>query len=71
VLSSLVPKETLLWRITRLDGSSVDLQRYVFESLFLPLASPVNASLLYAASIGLLWLGVAGFLYRRGVMIKI
>jgi predicted acyltransferase len=71
VLSSLVAKETLLWRITRLDGSSVDLQRYVFESLFLPLASPVNASLLYAASIGLLWLGVAGFLYRRGVMIKI
>jgi predicted acyltransferase len=71
VLSSLMAKEMLLWRMTRPDGSTTDLQRYIFESLSLPWASPVNASLLYAVSYVLLWLGITALLYRRGVLIKI
>jgi predicted acyltransferase len=71
VLSSLMAKEMLLWRVTRPDGSTTDLQRWVFEALFLPLARPVTASLLYATSYALLWLGVAALLHRRGVLIKI
>jgi predicted acyltransferase len=57
--------------MTRADGATTDLQRYIFESVFLPLARPINASLLYAASYDALWLGVAALLYRRGVLIKI
>jgi predicted acyltransferase len=71
VLSSLMAKEMLLWRVTRADGATTDLQRCIFESVFLPWASPLNASLLYAASYAALWLGVAALLYRRGVLIKI
>lgn len=71
VLSSLMAKEMLLWRVTRPDGSTTDLQRYVFETVFLPLAHPMNASLLYAATYAALWLGVAAVLYRKGVLIKI
>jgi predicted acyltransferase len=71
VLSSLMAKEMLLWRVTRADGSTTDLERYLFESVFLSLARPVDASLLYAMSYALLWLGVAALLYRRGVLIKI
>jgi predicted acyltransferase len=71
VLSSLMAKEMLLWRVTRADGSTTDLERYIFESAFLSLARPVDASLLYALSYALLWLGVTALLYRRGVLIKI
>lgn len=71
VLSSLVAKEMLLWQVTRRDGSTVDLARDIFETFFLPLAAPVNASLLYAFAYVLLWLGVASYLYRQGVLIKI
>ncbi len=71
VLSSIMAKEMLLWRVTQPDGATTDLQHYIFASVFLPLAEPINASLLYAASYAVLWLGVAALLYRRGVLIKI
>lgn len=71
VLSTLIAKEMLLWRVARRDGSVLDLHRYVFESIFLPLARPVDASLLYAVAYALVWLGVASVLYRNRVLIKI
>ena len=71
VLSTLVAKEMLLWRVARADGSTLDLQRYLFETIFLPLARPTNASLLYAVAYVLVWLGVAVLLYRNRVLIKI
>ncbi len=71
VLSTLVAKEMLLWRVPRSDGSTLDLHRYIFESVFLPLARPINASLLYAVAYVLVWLGVAAFLYRKRALIKI
>lgn len=51
--------------------SKIDSQRYVFEHFFLPLARPVDASLLYALAYVLLWLGVTAFLYRNRIVIKI
>jgi len=71
VLSSVMAKEMFLWRVTRPDGTTTDLQRYVFETAFLPLVHPTTASLLYAVSYAVLWLGVAAVLYRKGVLIKI
>ncbi|MGA2436359.1 MAG: DUF5009 domain-containing protein [Bryobacteraceae bacterium] len=47
------------------------LQGYLFEHLFAPLASPLNASLLWAlAYVGLLY-GIAYFLYRKKWFVKI
>jgi predicted acyltransferase len=71
VLSTLVAKEMFLWRVTRADGRTLDLHRYLFESIFLPLARPIDASLLYSAAYVLVWLGVASLLYRQRVLIKI
>lgn len=51
--------------------SKIDSQRYLFEPFFLPLARPVDASLLYALAYVLLWLGVTAFLYRNRIVIKI
>ena len=71
MLSSLMAKTMLLWQVTQADGSRVPLQQYVFEHLFLRLARPMNASLLYAVVYVLVWLGIAGLLYRQRVLIKI
>ena len=71
VLSTLIAKEMLLWRVSRPDGSTLDLHSYIFASVFLPLARPINASLLYAVAYVLVWLGVASLLYRQRVLIKI
>jgi predicted acyltransferase len=71
VLSSLVGKMTLLWRVARPDGSRVVLRKYLMEALFLPWLSPLNASLAYAVVYVLFWLGITAVLYRRRIFIKI
>jgi predicted acyltransferase len=53
----------------RVGGNSV--LSHIFDSVFAPLASPPNASLLYAlAYLALCWM-VMALLYRKGVFLKI
>lgn len=56
---------------TGADGSSVDLKTLIYEKAFASWASPVNASVLFAICIVLLWLGVASLLYRKRIFIKV
>jgi len=71
VLSSLVGKATLLWKVSRSDGTRVALRKYIMETFLLPVASPLNAALIYALAYVLLWLGVTAYLYRKRIFIKI
>lgn len=53
------------------DGTEISLQQLIFDNIFLPLASPVNASLLYAVCFILFWLFLMWLLYRKRIYIKI
>ena len=53
------------------EGKTVSLQQLIFKHVFLPLASPVNASLMYAISFILLWLFLMWLLYRKEIYIKV
>lgn len=53
------------------EGKSVSLQEAIFNNIFLPLASPINASLAYAISFILLWLFLMWLLYRKNIYIKV
>jgi len=53
------------------DGASISLQPWIFTHIFLPLASPINASLMYAVSFILVWLFLMWLLYRKGIYIKV
>ncbi len=55
----------------RADGGRVDLQSWVYENFYASWASPLNASLLFAITIVLLWLGVLTILYRKRIFIKV
>ena len=46
------------------------VQGWVFRNVFLPWATPINASLAYAIAFILLWLFLMWLLYRKGVFIK-
>src|SRR5207249_5647850 len=50
--------------------TTIPLQEKIFSSVFLPLAAPVNASLLYAISFVVLWLLLMWPLYRKRVFLK-
>jgi predicted acyltransferase len=71
VLSSLVAKVLLVWRLPVAGGGKMHIKPYIYEHVFAPLGRPVNASLYYAMVYTLLWLGVAALLYRKRIFIKI
>lgn len=52
-------------------SETISLQGWIFQKLFLPLASPTNASLAYAVVFILLWLGLMWILYARKIFIKV
>ncbi len=70
-LSTLVAKIGIVWKVTRATGETVSVQRWVYEGVFAPLASPVNASLLFALTYLGVWLAAMWVLYRRRIFIKI
>ncbi len=51
--------------------TTLTLQEVIFNGVFLPLATPVNASLLYAVTFVLLWLMLMWVLYWRRIFLKI
>ncbi len=58
-------------QITDANGELISLQGWLFETIFAPLAEPVNASLLYALGYVLIWLFIMWILWRRKIFIKI
>lgn len=53
------------------DGHAVTLRAWLYDTLFAGLASPMNASLLYAIAYVLLMFALAYGLYRRGWFVRI
>jgi predicted acyltransferase len=52
------------------QGRTLSLQEAIFDRIFLPLASAIDASLIYAVSFVLIWLFLMWLLYRKGIVIK-
>jgi predicted acyltransferase len=71
VLSGLVAKSMGLIRWTQADGTVISLQRYLYTTLFAPLASPLNASLLWAICFITVMFGVVWFMWKRKWFLKV
>jgi predicted acyltransferase len=69
-LSGLLGKTALLVKVTATDGSQISLWTYIFQLVFAPLASPINASLIFALAYVLLFFGLAWVMYRFKWFIK-
>jgi predicted acyltransferase len=51
--------------------TTISLQGWIFQKLFLAWLSPIHASLAYAIAFILLWLGLMWILYNRKIFIKV
>ncbi len=71
VLSGLMAKSMGIWKVTNAAGQEVFLKTYLYQSFFVPLASPINGSLLWAIAYVLFWLGIMWILYWRKIFVKI
>jgi len=70
-LSGIVAKLLYLIRWTGADGTSVTLKGFIYDGFFTPVASPVNASLLFAIAFVLAGYLVAEWMWRRGWFVRI
>ena len=57
--------------VTGANGEPISLQGWIFNTIFLPIAEPINASLIYAICYVFLWLFLMWLLYRKRIFIKI
>jgi predicted acyltransferase len=70
-LSELFSRLISIVTLSRADGRTIDLKTFIYENLYASWATPINASLLFALSVVLLWLGVLTILYRKRIFIKV
>ncbi len=71
VLAGLVAKLLHLIKWTGPDGQGLTLKTFIYQGCFVPLATPVNASLLFAVAFVLLFLGFAWVMWRRKWFLKV
>ena len=69
--SGILARTLVLVQTTNAQGQTVSLNRWMYEGIFVPVAGPVNGSLLYAVTNVMFWLGILWVLYRKRLFIKI
>lgn len=59
-----------LWKV-EYEGKSQSIQSVIYQSLFLPWLPPRAASLAFALTFVLFWLGILTVMYRRNIILKV
>lgn len=71
VFSGIMARFLAIIKIGGPDSKEISLQQWIFSNVFLPIAEPVNASLLYAIAFLGLWYSLMWLLYRRQIFLKV
>jgi predicted acyltransferase len=71
VFSEIVNNALLSIYVPLVNNTSTSAKNLIYQNLFVPLAGPLNGSLLYALACLMLWVVVAVILYRKRIFIKI
>ncbi|RSK46834.1 acyltransferase family protein [Hymenobacter rigui] len=70
-LSGLIPRLLNMVKLTGANGQETGLRNWLYDTLFVPYFSPVNASLAGAITCVLIWFVVLWLMYRRNIIIKV
>jgi len=70
-LSGLLAKTMGIIKVTNELGEKVSLNKFLYEQIFVPHFSPINASLAWAICYILVWLGLMWILYAKKIFIKV
>lgn len=71
VLSGMLAKTIAYVKFAQPDGTTASLKTLIYQNWFVPLASPVNASLLFAGANLVVLYGVLWVMYKRGIFLKV
>jgi predicted acyltransferase len=71
VMAGLIGKFMYLIKWTQADGTAITVKGYIYQTFFVPFASPINASLAYAIGFVLLLYLIAWVLWKKRWFIKV
>ena len=71
VLSGLLVKTLIRISMELADGTTVSAYAWIYRTLFVPWAGPLNGSLAFAIGNILIWYGLMELLYRKKIFVKI
>ena len=71
VLAGALSKLSSFIKVAGVDGSEITAGKWVYEHIYAPLASPVNASLLYALTYVAILYGVSWFMHRMKWFVRV
>jgi predicted acyltransferase len=71
VLSGIVARILTLIKVAGPDGTETTLKNAIFQSVFLSIASPINASLMFAIVFVLVMYVFVWFMWKRGWFLKV
>ncbi len=71
VLSGVVARFLGLIKVSRVDGTATSLKSYIFENIYLAVASPINASLLFAITFIVVMYLFVWVLWKKKIFIKV
>ena len=71
VFSGIMARMLGAMRVAGPDAKPVSLQKWIFDNIYLSIAQPVDASLMFAISFILLWLFLMWLLYRKRIIMKV
>ena len=69
-MSGIIARTIAMIQVPTAEGA-MSVQRIIFTNLFLPLASEINASLLYAITWIILWYLVLSYMYKKKIFVKV
>jgi len=69
--SGILARTLVLVQTMNAQGQAVSMKCWIYEGVFVPVAGPVNGSLLYAIANVIFWLGILWILYQKRLFIKI
>lgn len=71
VLSGLLAKTLILIKVPGPEGTPIALQSWLFQNVFLAVAEPLNASLLYALTWIAAWFLILAWMYKKKIIVKV
>jgi predicted acyltransferase len=71
VFSGILARILGVIKVAGTEGREITAQKWIFDTFFAPLGSPVNASLYFALTYILFWLFLMWLLYRKRIYIKV
>lgn len=71
VFSGILARILGVVKVTGAEGKEISLQKWIFDTIFAPLGTPINASLFFAVAYIFFWLFLMWLLYRKRIYIKV